>query len=425
MRILVTGANGLIGSAVCAALANDGHAVIRTIRRPSSTKTGSIAIDMRDAGFEDWLPHLANVDAVINCIGALQDNSRDSTTAAHADGPAALFRACEAAGIRKVIHFSAVGMDRETPTCFSKSKAKGEAALKVTGLDWVILRPSVVVGSNANGGSALFRGLATLPLLPELGEAGKIQVVQLSDVVATVRFFLQPGAPIPVALELAGPERLSYEEIIAAYREWLGFGPAKRIKLPRLLLSAIFAMGDFAGWLGWRPPARTTALLEMGRGAVGDPEPWIAMTGIRPAPLGASLMGAPASIQEKWFAKLYLLKPAVFTVFSAYWIATAFMSLGPGWQTGIALMNEGGVIGPAAAATVVAGALADLAIGVGIAFRRTARPALYAAFALSLTYVLIGTWLVPRLWIDPLGPMLKIWPVLALNAVAIAILEDR
>ena len=37
----------------------------------------------------------------------------------------------------------------------------------------------------------------------------------------------------------------------------------------------------------------------------------------------------------------------------------------------------------------------------------------------------MGTWLVPRLWIDPLGPMLKIWPVLMLNAGALAILEDR
>lgn len=62
---------------------------------------------------------------------------------------------------------------------------------------------------------------------------------------------------------------------------------------------------------------------------------------------------------------------------------------------------------------------------LGHAWRRTTKPALYSAFVLSLTYVIIGSILVPRLWIDPLGPMLKIWPVLALNMVAIAILEDR
>jgi len=50
---------------------------------------------------------------------------------------------------------------------------------------------------------------------------------------------------------------------------------------------------------------------------------------------------------------------------------------------------------------------------------------LYAALLISVTYAIIGTILVPRLWIDPLGPMLKIWPVMMLNLVALAIVDDR
>ena len=50
---------------------------------------------------------------------------------------------------------------------------------------------------------------------------------------------------------------------------------------------------------------------------------------------------------------------------------------------------------------------------------------LYAALAITLAYATIGTILVPRLWIDPLGPMLKIWPILVLNLIALAIHEDR
>jgi len=426
MRVLVVGASGLIGSAISAALSMDGHQVIGATRsgRPSGLAR-AISIDMRTARAEDWLRHLQGIDIVINCAGVLQDSSRDSTNAAHADGPAVLFSACAAAGVRKVIHFSAIGMDRETPTAFSQSKARGDAALQASDLDWIILRPSVVVGQSAYGGSALFRGLAALPILPALKDAGKIQVVQLSDVVATVRFFLQSDAPTRLALELAGPERLAFAEVVGEYRAWFGWRPARRIRLPQGLMRAVFAVGDFAGWLGWRPPVRTTALFEMKRGAVGDPEPWMAKTGIKPASLRASLMSVPASVQEKWFAKVYLLKPVIFAIFSMFWIATAFMSLGPGWDIGIRYMNEGGVTGSWAAATVIAGAMADLAVGIGIAVRRTTRPALYAAFGLSLAYVLIGTWLVPGLWIDPLGPMLKIWPILALNLVAIAILEDR
>jgi DoxX-like family len=50
---------------------------------------------------------------------------------------------------------------------------------------------------------------------------------------------------------------------------------------------------------------------------------------------------------------------------------------------------------------------------------------LYAALLISLSYAAIGTWLVPRLWSDPLGPMLKIWPIIVLNLMALAIHEDR
>ena len=427
MRVLLTGSTGLIGSAIAARLLADGHEVTGVGRR-GGPQPGMrwITLDIRSASRpDDWLPLLKGIDAVINCIGVLQASTLDSTQAAHADGPVALFAACEQAGVRRVIHLSAIGADRETPSAFSRSKAIGDQALMASNLDWVILRPSVVVGRGAYGGSALFRGLAALAVQPRAQNAGPLQIVQLDDVVATVVWFLRPEAPGRVQLELAGPDRLAFDEVVASYRKWLGWRPARKIGVPRWLMDLAYRLGDFAGWLGWRPPIRTTAQQEIVRGAIGDPVPWTQMTGIVPRSLEASLRTAPATVQEKWFARLYLLKALVFGVFSAFWIATAFMSLGPGWDIGIGLMHEGGVTGIAAPLTVIAGALADLCIGIGIAFRRTARPALYAALLLSLAYVAIGTILVPRLWIDPLGPMLKIWPVLALNLVALAILEDR
>jgi hypothetical protein len=75
--------------------------------------------------------------------------------------------------------------------------------------------------------------------------------------------------------------------------------------------------------------------------------------------------------------------------------------------------------------TLVAGALADIAIGFAILYRPLSHYGLWAALIISLVYVVVGTALVPRLWADPLGPMLKIWPVLVLNIVALAIREDR
>ncbi len=69
--------------------------------------------------------------------------------------------------------------------------------------------------------------------------------------------------------------------------------------------------------------------------------------------------------------------------------------------------------------------MADIAIGVAIAFRRTTRLGLYAGFFISIAYAIIGSILVPRLWLDPLGPMLKIGPIMVLLLVALAIHEER
>jgi hypothetical protein len=169
---------------------------------------------------------------------------------------------------------------------------------------------------------------------------------------------------------------------------------------------------------------RTTARLEIARGAVGDLADMERLN-IRPKALGEFFAAEPASVQERWFAAMYLLKPITFVVLCLFWVSTALVSMGPGWGYGIGLMHEGGVEGTMAALTVIGGALADLAIGLAIAYRPTSRYGLYAAIAISFVYAVIGTVLVPRLWADPLGPMLKIWPIIVLHFVALAILKDR
>ncbi|MGQ7790811.1 SDR family oxidoreductase [Faunimonas sp. B44] len=430
VRVLLTGANGFIGSALLAALHRAGHEVVAVTRsrallshRPGVA--GHVRLDIAEArSAGDWLPHLAGIDAVVNTAGVLQDSPKDSTAGVHATGIGALFEACEQAGIRRVIHFSAIGVDRETPTDFSRTKLAGDRALMARDLDWVILRPSVVVGRSAFGGSALFRGLAALPLLPLAPDTGALQVVQLADVTETVLFFLRPDAPARLALDLAGPEPLPMREVVATYRAWLGWRPAREFVLPSWLAGLPYRLGDFVALLGWRPPMRTTAMREIVRGAVGDSRPWSATTGIRPAPLAAALAAEPASVQERWFARLYFVKPFVFAVLALFWIGTGVISLGPGFAIGREIMQAGGA-GIFEIPGIVAGALADIAIGVGIAWRRTTRIALYAGIALSLAYMVIGTLMLPVLWIEPLGPMLKIWPIMALHLAALAIREDR
>lgn len=429
LRVLILGATGLIGSTIAARLHRDGMeiaGVARSMHRSARALPVDrwIRLDLREAADPSvWLPHLAGVDAVVNAAGVLQDNARDSTRAVHDRAPAALWKACEQAGVRRIVQISALGIDGGA-TDFSSSKRAGDAALARSALDWVILRPSVVIGRPAYGGSALMRGLAGLPLLPRMPQAGFLDVVTLDDVVETVSRMLRPDAPSRVTLDLAGPERLRFEDVVQSFRRWLGRPSARLVTVPDAVMALAWRVGDLLAWLGWRSPIRTTARREILRGSTGDPAEWTRLTGIRPGTLGDWMAANPATVQERWFSALYLLKPLMLGVFALFWLLTGIVSLGPGFEAGEKMMRAAGA-GPLSAAGVIAGAVADIGIGVAILFRRTARLALVAAFLLSLLYLIAGSLLAPELWRDPLGPLMKIWPILVLNLACLAVLEER
>jgi uncharacterized protein YbjT (DUF2867 family) len=373
---------------------------------------------------ESFLPFLVGINAVANCAGTLQNAPGESTEGVHHLGVTALVAACQKVGVRRIVHLSAIGVEREASS-FSASKHAGEAALIASGLEWVILRPSVVIGPAAYGGSALLRGLAALPIHLVMPGTGRLQLVWRDDVVETIVFFLSPNAPSQQVLDIVGRREWTFTEAVRLFRRWMRWPEAMTLNIPLWLSSLLYKLGDAVSALGWRPPIRTTARQEIAYGATGDGSLWAKLTGIVPTDIEAALTREPASVQERWFARLYILKPLIIGVFGLFWITTGLISFGPGWDIGMGLVHEGGLQDPIASLAVISGASADILIGLAILYRATTRYGLYAALVISITYAVIGTILVPRLWSDPLGPMLKIWPVMVLNLVALAIREDR
>ena len=264
-----------------------------------------------------------------------------------------------------MVHLSALGVERGA-TDFSRSKRAGDRALMESGLDWVILRPSVVIGRNAFGGAALLRGLAAMPVLPVPEQAAALQVVHIDDLLDSVLFFLRPGAPAKLALEVVGPHPWRFDELVGLFRRWLGWRPPDSVRLPRWLAAAAFGFGDVMARLGWRTAIRSNAGQELLNAPIGDPAHWTQVTGIVPRDIERVLLMEPASVQERWFARLYLLRPWIFAICALFWISTGVIALGPGWSSGISLMNEGGVFGWPAAAVVIGGGLGEQAVGVAL-----------------------------------------------------------
>lgn len=370
MRVLLTGANGFIGAHLAAALSHAGHPVTALARHVNAAgevrADRVIAMDLTRADLNSLERALQGVACVVNVAGSFADGAGDST-AVNDRGAALLFQACERAGVRRVLHFSV----EEERTPFARTKLAGERALMATSLDWVILRPSIVLGAAQSGSGALIRGLAAQPFLP-LGESGPIDVVRLDDVIETVVRLVTKETAGRLVLELAGPERLALGDIVARYRAWLGWPKARQLRAPGWMMSLFCGLGDLAGWLGWRSPIRSAARAELERGATGDAALWTAVTGVRPGTLEAALAAQPATLQDRRFAQFYFLKPLIMAVTSAFWIGTGIASLTFGYDIGVALLREGGV-GALSGPSVIAGGWADILIGVGVAFRPTAR----------------------------------------------------
>src|SRR5919199_6716296 len=263
MRVLVAGAYGLIGSHVAARLHADGHRIVGAGRSIESARRRWPHYDWVEADFrkltraENWAALVGGVDAVVNCVGVLQDSPTEDIRAAHVLGADALFAACERAGIRRVIQVSAVGLDDAIDTGFARTKREAEERLRARNLDWIILRPSLVIAPDAWGGGALIRALAALPfVLPVTGADRPFQPVDIDDVTATVSFFLRPGAPSRLTLALGGPEPMRLADIVTAFRAWLGLAPARVLRVPDRLAAPVYRLGDPAAplRLGAAPP---------------------------------------------------------------------------------------------------------------------------------------------------------------------------
>jgi uncharacterized protein YbjT (DUF2867 family) len=432
MRVLVTGAYGLIGSTVLARLHRDGHELVGAGRTIAAARRRFPYAQWIEADFhrltraEDWQPLLAGIDAVVNCVGAFQRGARDDLQRIHVEGPLALFAACAAGGPRRVIHVSALGAGPDGPTEFATSKGVADARLAASELDWLILRPGVVLAPGVYGATAMLRGLAGVPWrTPLIAPDTRFQIVSVDDVADTVAWALGPGAQVRGTFELVHPDMVTLGHIVAEQRRWLGFAPQPIWRLPGFLARTIVAVADVLGHLGWRSPARSTAFAQLAAAPSGDPAAWSAATGIRPMSLAPILAARPATIQDRWFARLYFLKPAAIACLAALFIVTGLVSLGPGWREGLALLGPSGLPHWAAATVIAVGAALDIALGLALLVRRTAALTLVAMLGLSVLYLVIATVLDPGLWADPLGRLLKTVPVMALMLFALAVLDER
>ncbi len=219
--VTIFGGSGFVGRYVARRMAKAGWRVRVATRRPNEAlfvqtygTVGQVRPVLANIRYEQSVREaLRGADAVVNCTGILAEAGPQRFGAVHGEGAGVIAECAAEEGVRKLVHISAIGADADSPSKYQRSKAEGEALVSAVFPDAVILRPSIIFGTE----DSFFNRFATLakmtPILPIFGEDTKLQPVWVDDVAAAVEAALLKGAE-PGVYELGGPEQESFRGLM-------------------------------------------------------------------------------------------------------------------------------------------------------------------------------------------------------------------
>ena len=242
--VTIYGGSGFVGRYVAQRMARAGWRVRVAVRRPNEN------LFVRTYGAVGQVePVLCNVrddasvreaargaDAVVNCVGILNEIGRNTFAAVHDEAAGRIARVAADEGVAHLVHVSAIGADPGADYEYARSKGRGEKAVLAAFPDAVILRPSVIFGPEDRFFNR-FAAMARLsPVLPVVGADTLMQPVYVDDVAAAAEMGAT-GQAAPGIYELGGPEVESLRDLLR--------GMLKIIERRRLIVNMPFWKAHF------------------------------------------------------------------------------------------------------------------------------------------------------------------------------------
>ena len=233
--VTIYGGSGFVGRYIARRLAKEGWRVRVAVRRPNEAhfvrpygvvgQVEPVFCNIRDD--ESVRAVMRQADAVVNCVGILDNDGANRFDAVQAEGPGRIARIAAEEGVAHMVHISAIGADPESDSDYSRTKGEGEAKVLAAFPGAVILRPSIVFGPE----DQFFNRFAAMtrlgPVLPIVGPATRFQPVYVDDV-AKAAVLGVAGKAAPGIYELGGPDVDTFRELMV---QMLGIIRRKRLVL--------------------------------------------------------------------------------------------------------------------------------------------------------------------------------------------------
>ena len=217
----ILGGGGFIGRYLVRNLTNKQFRCIIPTRKAfqkgylkTQAPPGSVElIDFNSNNFDKIEEAISNSDVVINLIGILFENRKQKFTKIHSDIPDIISRLCEKHKVKKYIHVSAIGANKDSKSAYQRSKFAGEEKSLMNFKNTVIIRPSVVCGPEDNF-TNLFSKLSFSPVIPIVGIDYKFQPIMVTDVADAIVKAIQAKKNEGKIYEIGGPTVISFGDMV-------------------------------------------------------------------------------------------------------------------------------------------------------------------------------------------------------------------
>ena len=291
-RAFVTGATGFVGRNLIRALLANGF-LVRCLVRPGSERDlqGFESIDRVPGDVlrpEGLVASVEGCAAVIHLVGIIRERPMRGVTfeRLHTQATANMLDVARRAGAKRFLQMSALGTRSGARSRYHATKWQAEEAVRASGLDWTIFRPSIIFGPGDEFVSMLARMIGRLPAVPVLGDGQyRLQPIPVEQVAEGFARALRGPAGVGQTYEVGGPAAYRFVEILDAIGAAVGHPHVRKIHVPLGLVKLMTRV------LGWLPlyPVSMDQIRMLEEESVTDPSRFFADFGITPEPLAEGL----------------------------------------------------------------------------------------------------------------------------------------